>query len=152
GKLKDENWVLNVLGDGPERKKLEGQATALGIEDKIIFHGYSEEADKFMARSSCLLFPSLSEGYGLVLARALQIGLPVIASNIEQVKKILGSTENMPYPCDVDSWAEEIKKEIFGLRSYDEKKIKVFGMNEMADGILKLYRSALCGRFSNDGE
>ncbi len=38
------------------KEKLERQAAALGIEDKITFHGYSEETDSFMANSSCLLF------------------------------------------------------------------------------------------------
>jgi len=151
GRLKDEKWTLDVVGDGPEREELEKRTDVLGLKDKITFYGYSEDLDAFMMKSSCLLFPSRSEGYGLVLARAAQIGLPVIASNIEQVNKILGSTENMPPPGDVDSWADEIKKEIYGLRFYDEKRIVVFGINEMAEEIIDLYISVICGRL-NDGE
>ena len=109
GKLRDENWELDVLGDGPEREKLERQAAALGIEDKITFHGYSEETDNFMANSSCLLFPSYTEGMPLTLARAVQIGIPVIASDIPSVTEMAGSKEGLVPPGDIPQWHAAIK-------------------------------------------
>ncbi|MGI6431771.1 MAG: glycosyltransferase [Synergistaceae bacterium] len=62
--------ALDVLGDGPEREKLERQAAALGIEDKITFHGYSEETDrlygKFVMSSVSVIY---SEGMPLTLGK-----------------------------------------------------------------------------------
>ncbi|MDY9921609.1 MAG: glycosyltransferase family 4 protein [Synergistota bacterium] len=108
GKLDAKDWTLEVLGDGPEREKLKERAAALGIGDKIIFHGFSDEADSFMARSSCLLFPSRNEGYGLVLARAVQIGLPVIASNIPTISEMAGSEAGLITSQDIEGWHNAI--------------------------------------------
>lgn len=108
GKLTNENWTLDVLGDGPEREILEDRSAVLGLQDKITFHGYIAETDTFMSRSSCLLFPSYIEGYGLVLARAIQIGLPVIASNIPAVLEMAGSKKGLVVPGDVQGWCSAI--------------------------------------------
>ena len=108
GKMRDGNWTLDVLGDGPESKILEERVAVLGLHDRITFHGYIEETDTFMSKSSCLLFPSHSEGYGLVLARAIQIGLPVIASNIPAVLEMAGSKKGLVAPGDVQGWCSAI--------------------------------------------
>lgn len=106
---KDGNWTIDVLGDGPMREELEKLAQFLGISAKVTFHGYSDETDKFMANSSCLLFPSYIEGMPLTLARAIQIGTPVIASDIEPVKEILGGhTKGLLVPGDIPSWNKAI--------------------------------------------
>ncbi len=57
----DMEWTLDVLGDGPMRAELEEISKERGFTERVIFHGYSDKADDFMARSSCLLFPSYTE-------------------------------------------------------------------------------------------
>ena len=83
--LKDYDWRLDVLGEGPQHAELDELAESLGIGERVRFHGAvsNDDAEEFMAFSSCLLFPSHSEGMGLVVLEALSIGLPVIASDLE---------------------------------------------------------------------
>ena len=76
------NLKLDVLGDGPLRGELEEIVKSLGLEEKVTFHGFRDDPDVWMERNDCLLFPSYIEGMPLTLARAMQIGIPVIASDI----------------------------------------------------------------------
>ena len=117
GKIDQKNWILDVIGDGPERKELEKITRELKLENNIKFYGYRDDIDEQMSRSSCLLFPSLSEGYGLVLARAVQIGLPVIASNIPPVSEMAGSYKGLVDPGDIEGWRKAILAFILTGRS-----------------------------------
>lgn len=104
----DMEWTLDVVGDGPMRAELEKITKERGFESRVTFHGYSDKADGFMARASCLLFPSYTEGMPLTLARAVQIGLPVIASDIPPVAEMAGGSENLLPPGDLPAWRKAI--------------------------------------------
>jgi glycosyltransferase involved in cell wall biosynthesis len=107
-KLKDEKWTLDVVGDGPERKDLESLTEKLGISDRVFFKGYSNQVDNCILDSSCLLFPSYTEGMPLALVRGVQIGIPVIASNIPSVAEIAGSKEGLIPAGDISEWTKAI--------------------------------------------
>lgn len=106
---KDLLWTLDVLGDGPQRQELESLTKELGISERVFFRGYSDKVDYYMANSSCLLFPSYTEGMPLTLARAVQIGIPVIASDIPSVTEMAGSKEGLVPPGDIPQWHAAIK-------------------------------------------
>lgn len=93
-------WGLDVVGDGPMRGELEDRVRSLGIEERIFFHGHSDDPAGWIARSDLFLFPSLDEGMGLSLAEALSSGVPVIASDLSAVRELTCPGENAPTPCD----------------------------------------------------
>lgn len=105
---KDIPWTLDVLGDGPQRQELESLTKELGISERVFFRGYSDNVDYYMAKSSCLLFPSYTEGMPLTLARAAQIGIPVIASSIPSVSEMAGSDRGLVPPGDIECWQKAI--------------------------------------------
>jgi len=72
-----------IVGDGPERSNLEKLAQDLGVLDRLHFTGNIEEEQKFqyLANSNLFLLSSLHEGFGIVLQEALQVGLPIVATN-----------------------------------------------------------------------
>lgn len=104
----DEAWTLDILGDGPMRGELENIVKERGFTERVKFHGYSDKADEFMANSSVLLFPSYTEGMPLTLARAVQIGIPVIASNIPSVREMAGGSKNLITPGNIPAWNKAI--------------------------------------------
>lgn len=83
-------WTLDILGDGPQRKELEEIVLSSGLSDRIVFHGFCDDPQQWMAKSDFLLFPSFDEGMPLVLMQAVQVGLPVLASDIEPVRELVG--------------------------------------------------------------
>lgn len=108
GAVDEECWTLDVLGDGIMMDELKKLSQEMGISQKVTFHGSSDQTDQYMAKSDCLLFPSYSEGMPLTLARAVQIGIPVIASNIPSVVEISGTEEGLLQPGNVEVWSSSI--------------------------------------------
>jgi glycosyltransferase involved in cell wall biosynthesis len=71
---------LVILGEGPERAKLDGLAAALGVAAEVHFAGFVDNPFAWMSRASVLTVTSLSEGFGNVIVEALACGLPVVSS------------------------------------------------------------------------
>lgn len=79
---------LDVVGDGPERARLESLAGELGLRERVVFHGLVSDADlrAELEATDALVLPAVTdrkgdvEGLGVVLLEALGAGRPVIAS------------------------------------------------------------------------
>jgi N-acetyl-alpha-D-glucosaminyl L-malate synthase BshA len=72
---------LMMVGDGPEKEKAEALCQELGIQDKVIFFGNSNEIDKILSYTDLFLLPSETESFGLAALEAMAWGVPVISSN-----------------------------------------------------------------------
>jgi glycosyltransferase involved in cell wall biosynthesis len=74
--------TLEVLGDGPERAKLEQLAVDLGLKEKVIFHGWvaQDTATRYFQTADVFVLPSLYECGGAVVLEAMAVGIPVIAT------------------------------------------------------------------------
>ena len=72
---------LLMVGDGPEREQAEQLAKKLGIKDKILFLGKSDEVRKILCYSDLFLLPSETESFGLAALEAMAARTPVISSN-----------------------------------------------------------------------
>jgi L-malate glycosyltransferase len=72
---------LMMVGEGPEKEKAERLCEELGISDKVIFFGNSNEIDKILSYSDLFLLPSETESFGLAALEAMASGVPVISSN-----------------------------------------------------------------------
>jgi N-acetyl-alpha-D-glucosaminyl L-malate synthase BshA len=72
---------LMMVGDGPEKEAAEKQCLELGILDKVIFFGNSNEIDKILSYTDLFLLPSQTESFGLAALEAMAWGVPVISSN-----------------------------------------------------------------------
>jgi glycosyltransferase involved in cell wall biosynthesis len=69
-----------ILGDGPERGAVQDEVARLGLGDVVDVPGFvdAEEVAEAMATASCLLLPSVREGYGLVVVEAARLGTPSV--------------------------------------------------------------------------
>jgi L-malate glycosyltransferase len=72
---------LMMVGEGPEKEKAELLCESLGILDKVIFFGNSNEIDKILCFTDLFLLPSETESFGLAALEAMACGVPVISSN-----------------------------------------------------------------------
>ncbi len=72
---------LMMVGDGPEKEKAERLCQELGIQDKVIFFGNSNEIDSILSYSDLFLLPSETESFGLAALEAMAWSVPVISSN-----------------------------------------------------------------------
>ena len=138
GLLKDYEWTLDILGDGSQREELERLVNELGINDRVKFFGFRDDAEKFMSEAACLLFPSRQEGLPLTVNEALAVGLPVLASDIEPLKPL--SAGNLIPVDDVEAWKKAILRVIEGGAASPLSVEKLTSFKETADKTEEFYR------------
>lgn len=74
------DWRLHVYGDGYDRERLGKLAVDLGVSDRIEFRGHRPRAEVLAAyrTADALLFPSMHDQAGWVVAEASSVGCPVV--------------------------------------------------------------------------
>ena len=72
---------LLILGEGPERVKLERLVQSLGLRDFVLLPGYEVNPYAYMARAQVFALTSRWEGFGVVLVEALALGANVVATD-----------------------------------------------------------------------
>lgn len=82
---------LIIAGDGIDRPALHCLVKELGLDDAVEFTGslQRDEIPHVINRASLVLIPSYFESFGLVALEAMQMGRPVIASNIGGLPEII---------------------------------------------------------------
>jgi glycosyltransferase involved in cell wall biosynthesis len=86
-------WNLVLTGHPDERMAtLQQIAVDLGVATHVKFAGHVAESDlaKLYATASCLVFPSLHEGYGIPIVEAMAFGVPVICGTNGSIPEIAG--------------------------------------------------------------
>ncbi|MFO1418852.1 MAG: glycosyltransferase [Methylotetracoccus sp.] len=74
---------LLILGEGPERARLERLVAALNLGDTVQLLGHQPNPWAFMARCDLFVLSSRSEGYPNAVCEALALGLPVVATDYD---------------------------------------------------------------------
>lgn len=72
---------LMLVGEGPEKEAAEYLVEELGISEKVVFFGNSNEIDRILCFSDLFLLPSQTESFGLAALEAMASNVPVISSN-----------------------------------------------------------------------
>lgn len=76
------NATLQILGDGPDRARLEHEAHACGVANRVQFAGWVDDVVPSLRVADVFVLATKSEGFGRVNVSAAALGLPVIASNV----------------------------------------------------------------------
>ncbi|GAP18816.1 glycosyltransferase family 4 protein [Levilinea saccharolytica] len=91
------NLVLILIGEGPERKRIDHLICKLGVKEKVILLGHLpfDQVIGYMRNSTILVHPSLGLGDAVptVIKESLALGLPVIASDVAGIPELLNHGE-----------------------------------------------------------
>ena len=79
---------LIMVGEGPEKEGAEILSEKLGIGDKVLFLGNSNEIDRILCFSDLFLLPSETESFGLAALEAMINEVPVISSNAGGIPEV----------------------------------------------------------------
>jgi len=85
----NNDWKLNIVGDGPEKDNLEQLIKDCKMERRIKIFPFTQNIQKYYSEANVYVLSSRWEGFPLVLMEALSFGLPVIASDIPVCKELL---------------------------------------------------------------
>jgi len=76
------NWHLNIYGKGPDEAILKEMTTAMGLADKVTFHGKVDDIRAVWQKNHLLLMPSHMEGMPLALVEAMFCGRIAVVTNV----------------------------------------------------------------------
>ncbi len=94
---KHNDWHLDIVGDGRERKILEDYILDNNLSSNITLHGFQGEdyINRLLDKSSIYLMTSYTESFGIVLIEAMSHGVPCIAfDSAEGAREIINSGKN----------------------------------------------------------
>jgi phosphatidylinositol alpha-1,6-mannosyltransferase len=95
-----------IVGDGPDRPRLESKVGALGLSNRVVFTGYVPESEKVAHYNlaDAYVMPSMGEGFGIVLIEAAACGVPVVGSQADGSREALldGRLGHLVDPRDPD--------------------------------------------------
>ncbi|APY12586.1 N-acetyl-alpha-D-glucosaminyl L-malate synthase BshA [Seonamhaeicola sp. S2-3] len=117
---------LMFIGEGPEKEHVEQRCIELGIVDKVIFFGRSNEIDKILCFSDLFLLPSLTESFGLAALEAMASKVPVVSSNTGGIPEV-NIHGYSGFLSDVGDVEDMTKNALYILS--DEKRLKTFKEN-----------------------
>jgi glycosyltransferase involved in cell wall biosynthesis len=98
--LRDLQITLSVIGDGPDREKIEMRARALGVADRIRWHGVVPEAARLFPAFDAFILSSRTEGTPIALFEAMEAGLPIVATRVGGVPDVVSPAEAILTPTE----------------------------------------------------
>jgi glycosyltransferase involved in cell wall biosynthesis len=83
------NPRLVILGEGPERGRLEKQIKQLALNDSVKLPGYKESVENYLSAFGIFVLNSSTEGLPLTILEAMKAGTPIIATKVGGIPEIL---------------------------------------------------------------
>lgn len=144
---KKENTKLALIGEGPDRKKLEKKIKNSGIGNKVVLTGMQGEIARLLKSADLFVLPSIRESFGLALVEAMETGIPVIATRTGGIPEIIENNKSgiLVEPGDADSLAAKIidlienqplRQKLTYVAGHEVKK---FNAEDMAAKTEKIY-------------
>ncbi|PIU48791.1 MAG: hypothetical protein COS94_00325 [Candidatus Hydrogenedentes bacterium CG07_land_8_20_14_0_80_42_17] len=139
---------LTLIGEGPERKKLEKMVENLGLSSFVAFAGNILEARRMLHSFDLLLLPSKEEGFPNVILEAWQAGLPVLSTDTPGAREISGD-ENSAMLAKPETIHEELHKLMVSeserklLAEKGKKRVKDFSIDRVVKKLDSIY-SRIC--------
>jgi glycosyltransferase EpsF len=143
---------LLLVGDGPLRSWIESCIVERNLTKNVHLLGQRDDVPSIMQMCDLLLFPSLSEGFGLVPLEANAAGLPVVATAIPGLMEAIehGAGAVLHEPSDTQRMADSAVR-ILTDREFARKLREAglsrarakFSLEANAMGLLQLYRECL---------
>ncbi|MBC7553069.1 MAG: N-acetyl-alpha-D-glucosaminyl L-malate synthase BshA [Taibaiella sp.] len=139
---------LLMIGDGPERQKVEDMAREMGIYNDIRFLGKQEQISEILSISDLFILPSASESFGLSALEAMACSVPVISSNAGGLPEI-NEQGVTGFLSDVGDVADMTSNALLILR--EDEQLKHFKKNAITQArrfekqhIIPMYEKLYC--------
>jgi glycosyltransferase involved in cell wall biosynthesis len=143
-----DDVVFVIVGDGPERAKLEYFARSLEISRQVKFLGHRDDATRFLPAMDVFWLASDFEGLSNSIMEAMAAGLPVVASDIPPNRELVvdGQTGYLAPVGDRVAFAQLAERILLNpslakeLGSAGRQRIAAeFSVGKMVEGYARLY-------------
>ncbi|MBI3866559.1 MAG: glycosyltransferase [Planctomycetia bacterium] len=151
-RVQHEHACFVIVGDGPERAKLEQFANNLRIGDHVRFLGHRDDAQGLLPAFNLFWLASDFEGFSNSIMEAMAAGLPVVASDIPPNRELVvhGGTGNLAPVGDRVAFAQLAQRLLldpnlarqFGTAGRN-RVASEFSVQRMVDGYVRIYREVV---------
>ena len=93
-------WRLSIIGEGRESARLRGQASKLGIDHRIRWHGRVADAGSLLTAFDAFALTSRTEGTPISLLEAMHACVPIVATPVGGVGDVVTSSEALIVPSE----------------------------------------------------
>ncbi len=92
----NKNFVLNIIGDGPERENLEKLIDKLKLKTKVFLMGKMSKDELFceIKKSKIFLLNTSYEGFSHQILEVMKLGVPVITTNVGGNPEVIVNEKN----------------------------------------------------------
>ena len=103
-------WKVVIVGEGPERSRLESQA--MSMQGRVLLVGQQSDIEPYYAAADVFVLPSHSEGSPNVLLEAMAARVPIVATSVGGVPEIVSSGEHalLVPASDIEALAAAIER------------------------------------------
>lgn len=124
--LIEEPWHLDIVGDGPERGRLEALVQTLRLRARVRFVGSVSDVRPYLAEADACLFASREEGQGMVPLEAAAMGIPVVASDLPPLRELFNQDSMLFLPPSADShaWHQVIAEAMYHPEANHERAVQ----------------------------
>ena len=147
----DADTLLVLAGaDGDDRAAIDRAIDALGpqVARRVLLTGRVDEPTRgwLLRNAAVLAYPSLDEGFGFPLLDAMQVGLPIVASDAGSIPELSGAAALLSPPNDPTPLAANLllalgdSAVIHQLRSAGADQWRRYSWNHCVDGLISTYR------------
>jgi glycosyltransferase involved in cell wall biosynthesis len=146
-----DGWLL-MVGDGPDRERIEQRAHQLGIVKRCLFLGYQEDVAPWYQAFDAMILPSVNEGTPVSAIESLAAGRPVVATRVGGVPDVVEDGEDgfLVEPGDPSALAERLARLAaepqLRERMGEHGRSRVpqrYAVERLVDDIDRLYRELL---------
>ncbi|MFZ9935722.1 MAG: glycosyltransferase family 4 protein, partial [Luteolibacter sp.] len=150
---------LRIVGEGPERRRLERQIKACGLADAVLLTGAvgHDEMRREFESADVFVFPSLRDTSGAVLLEAMAMGLPVICIDHQGAAIMVSDDCGIKIrPGSYTNTVEAMRDALVRLaKDPDERKqlgesarrraVEDFSWDEKIERMVRIYEKVGCG-------
>jgi glycosyltransferase involved in cell wall biosynthesis len=145
----------DIIGDGPERSRLESLASQMQVSSHVRFWGFlkrQEDVIRILSSATVLVNPSVFEGFGMVLLEAMAAGTPVVAYDLEAYQEYAKHKRNclLAPVHDFEQFANNVKEIILDpaiagrISGNGTETAKQFAWDKMAQRMRMIYSLLAC--------
>lgn len=145
-----------IVGEGPERSRLEELVATLRLSDVVTLPGWSDDVEGHLVHADLQLIPSQWEGFGLVAAEGMSTGLPVVVSQVDGLREVVGPESDavtlVAEHRSVSAWVNALNEAITKIEQAGPGEISAIASSQSGrfslDKMVSAYLDAYGGRSS----
>ena len=137
------NVRLVFVGDGPSeyREAMQGHADALGLASRVLWAAASDDLSAVYSALDLVCLSSVTEGFPNVIAEAMCVGLPCVATDVGDVAELMGDCGWVVPSGDAPALADALLQAYRALPGWDRERprarmVRDFSVDALADRTL----------------